>query len=128
MNNLSQNGYDSAAFKNFNVEADGTISLSYSNGQTQALARVPLYKFNNPEGLQPLGASGFSATLEAGSEIISTGGDSEFGSIRSGAIEEANVDLTNELVAMITAQRIYQANSQSIKTQDSLLQTVTNLR
>jgi flagellar hook protein FlgE len=126
--NLSQNGYDSAAFKNFSVEADGTISLSYSNGQTQPLARIPLYKFNNPEGLQPLGASGFLATLEAGSEIISTGGDSEFGSIRSGAIEEANVDLTNELVAMITAQRIYQANSQSIKTQDSLLQTVTNLR
>ncbi len=126
--NLSQNGYDSAAFKSFSVEADGTISLSYSNGQTQPLARIPLYKFNNPEGLQPLGASGFLATLEAGSEIISTGGDSEFGSIRSGAIEEANVDLTNELVAMITAQRIYQANSQSIKTQDSLLQTVTNLR
>jgi len=87
-----------------------------------------LYKFNNPEGLQPLGASGFLATIEAGSEIISTGGDAEFGSIRSGAIEEANVDLTNELVAMITAQRIYQANSQSIKTKDALLQTVTNLR
>jgi flagellar hook protein FlgE len=126
--NLGQNGYDSAAFKNFTVDGNGKITLNYANGQNQDLARVPLFKFNNPDGLQPIGASGFLATLEAGSEIISGSGDAAFGVIRAGAIEEANVDLTTELVAMITAQRIYQANSQSIKTQDALLQTVTNLK
>ncbi len=126
--NLGQNGYDSAAFKNFIVDGDGQLTLNYANGQNQVLARIPLFKFNNPDGLQPIGGSGFLATLEAGSEVISSVGDAAFGTIRAGAIEEANVDLTSELVAMITAQRIYQANSQSIKTQDALLQTVTNLR
>jgi len=75
-----------------------------------------------------LGSNGWLATDAAGPELISLSDETSFGIIQSGALEEANVDLTAELVAMISAQRIYQANSQSIKTQDSLLQTISNLR
>ena len=126
--NLDQDGYTSSPFAGFDVGADGVLAISYANGQTKNVAKVGLYKFNNPEALQPVGSNGWLATEAAGPELVSLSNDTAFGIIQSGAVEEANVDLTAELVAMISAQRVYQANSQSIKTQDSLLQTITNLR
>jgi flagellar hook protein FlgE len=126
--NLNQDGYTAAPFAGFSVDPGGKLTLSYANGELLDVAKIGLYKFNNPEGLQPVGANGWLATSAAGSELVSLGEDNAFGLIQSGALEESNVDLTAELVAMISAQRIYQANSQSIKTQDSLLQTITNLR
>lgn len=126
--NLSQDGYASSPFAGFNVGADGVLAINYANGQTKNIAKVGLYKFNNPEALQPVGSNGWKATEAAGPELVSLSDDTAFGTIQSGALEESNVDLTAELVAMISAQRVYQANSQSIKTQDSLLQTITNLR
>ncbi|MCQ8897364.1 flagellar hook protein FlgE [Limnobacter humi] len=126
--NLSQDGYTASPFSGFNVGADGTLTISYANGKQVDVAKIGLYKFSNPEALQPVGSNGWLATQAAGSELVSLSEDSGFGLIQSGALEESNVDLTAELVAMISAQRVYQANSQSIKTQDSLLQTITNLR
>jgi len=126
--NLDQDGYESSPYSGFNVGADGTLTVNYANGQTQDIAKIGLFKFKNPEGLQPLGSNGWLATEAAGPELVSLSDETAFGVIQSGALEEANVDLTAELVAMISAQRIYQANSQSIKTQDSLLQTISNLR
>ncbi len=126
--NLNQSGYAASPFTGFDVGADGSLVVSYANGQIQKQAQVGLYRFTNPEGLQPVGSNGWLATEAAGSELVSLSEDTAFGLIQSGALEESNVDLTAELVAMISAQRVYQANSQSIKTQDSLLQTITNLR
>jgi len=126
--NIDQDGYESSPYSGFDVGADGTLTVSYANGQTKDIAKIGLFKFKNPEGLQPLGSNGWLATEAAGPELISLSDETAFGVIQSGALEEANVDLTAELVAMISAQRIYQANSQSIKTQDSLLQTISNLR
>ena len=126
--NLNQSGYAASPFTGFDVGADGSLVVSYANGQIQKQAQVGLYRFTNPEGLQPVGSNGWLATEAAGSELVSLSEETSFGLIQSGALEESNVDLTAELVAMISAQRVYQANSQSIKTQDSLLQTITNLR
>lgn len=125
---LSQDGFSSSPFAGYNIEADGTLSVNYANGEIKDIYKVGLFKFKNPEGLQPIGASGWLATDAAGPELVSLNEETAFGSIQSGALEEANVDLTAELVAMISAQRVYQANSQTIKTQDQLLQTITNLR
>jgi len=126
--NLDQDGYESAPYSGFDISENGTLKVNYANGESKDIAKIGLFKFKNPEGLQPLGSNGWLATDAAGPELISLSDETSFGIIQSGALEEANVDLTAELVAMISAQRIYQANSQSIKTQDSLLQTISNLR
>ncbi|WP_370262928.1 flagellar hook protein FlgE [Limnobacter sp.] len=126
--NLSQNGYEASPFTGFDIGADGMLAVSYANGQIVRQAQIGLYRFPNPEALQAVGANGWLATEAAGAELVSLSEDTAFGIIQSGALEDSNIDLTAELVAMISAQRVYQANSQSIKTQDSLLQTITNLR
>ncbi|HEX4916607.1 MAG TPA: flagellar hook protein FlgE [Limnobacter sp.] len=127
LQNLAQDGYDAADYVNFTIDQGGVMSLNYANGQTRDIAKIGLFRYRNPEGLQPVGNNNWVATLQAGPEFASNAGDAGFGLIQAGAVEEANVDLTAELVQMIATQRIYQANSKSIQAQDTLLQTVTNL-
>ncbi len=111
------------------IGADGVITASYTNGDTAAAGQIPLANFRNPQGLQPLGGNVWRATGESGlPNAVGAPQSGSLGSLQSGALEESNVDLTNELVNMITAQRIYQANAQTIKTQDSVLQTLVSLR
>lgn len=124
---IRQNGYDAANFVNFSFDAQGVMSLNYANGESVDHAKVALFRYRNPEGLQPVGDNNWVQTLQAGPEFASNAGDAGFGAIQAGAVEEANVDLTTELVEMIATQRVYQANSKSIQAQDTLLQTVTNL-
>jgi flagellar hook protein FlgE len=93
------------------------------------VGQAVLATFRNPQGLQPLGNNVWSQTPTSGDPILGTAGSSgQFGVLQSAALEDANVDLTAELVSMITQQRVYQANAQTIKTQDSILQTLVNLR
>ncbi len=80
------------------------------------------------QGLQPLGGNVWGSTYESGDAVPGTPGSGNLGVLQAGVVEESNVDLTQELVAMMVAQRIYQANAQTIKTQDSVLQTLVNLR
>ena len=88
-----------------------------------------LANFRNPQGLQPLGNNVWAATSTSGAEMVGAPGSSgQYGPLQSSAVEDSNVDLTAELVNMITQQRVYQANAQTIKTQDSILQTLVNLR
>lgn len=124
---LRQDGYDAANFVNFTFDAQGVMSLNYANGESRDVAKVSLFRYRNPEGLQPVGDNNWVQTLQAGPEFASNAGNAGFGAIQAGAVEEANVDLTTELVEMIATQRVYQANSKSIQAQDTLLQTVTNL-
>ncbi|MCE8421828.1 flagellar hook-basal body complex protein, partial [Rhodovulum sulfidophilum] len=84
--------------------------------------------FANPQALRQLGASGFAATADSGQPVAGTAGDSGFGIIRAGALEHANVDLTEELVHLITAQRNYQASAKAMETSNSLMQTIMNIR
>ena len=100
----------------------------YSNGQTKALGQVVLANFDNVNGLTSDGANQWSETFASGAAIINTPGTGSVGNLQSAALEDSNVDLTSMLVEMITNQRIYQANAQTIKTQDQILQTMVNLR
>lgn len=125
---IAQDGYEAANFTGFKIEESGRVVLNYSNGETKDAGVVSLFRFRNPDGLVQVGENKWQATPEAGAELTSLSEDSAFANIIQGSLEESNVDLTEELVKLITFQRSYQANSQSIKTQDALLQTATNLR
>ena len=87
-----------------------------------------LVNFSNPNGLQPLGNNLYTAGPDAGQPLVGVPTTGQFGLLQARAVEDSNVDLTSELVNMIVAQRIYQANSQTIKVQDSVLQTLVSLR
>lgn len=128
VNTLSQDGFASGTLSGFNIGADGVIQGRYTNGQSKNLGQVVLTSFANPQGLQPLGNNQWSQTPESGQPLVGAPGTGKLGVMQSAAVEDANVDLTGELVNMITAQRIYQANAQTIKTQDAVLQTLVNLR
>lgn len=125
---LNQNGYTSGQLNGFSTSADGTILGRYTNGQSKALAQVVLANFANEQGLQPLGNNEWAITAASGQALVGKPGTASLGILQSGAVEDSNVDLTAELVNMIMAQRVYQANAQSIKAQDSILQTITNIR
>lgn len=124
----TQNGYTAGNLVSFNLSPDGRIVGSYTNGQTNILGQVALASFANPNGLTPQGDNQWVETSMSGPPLVSYPGNSGLGVVQSSAVEESNVDLTAELVAMITAQRIYQANAQTIKTEDQIMQTLVNLR
>lgn len=128
VNELNQDGYTSGALVGISIEDDGTVMRHYSNEQSLAAGQVVLANFRNPEGLTPIGDNAWAATAASGQELVGAPGTGLLGSLRAGALESSNVDMSAELVDMIIAQRAYQANSQTIKTQDELLQTVINLR
>lgn len=128
VNALTQDGYAAGRLAGFTVGDDGILQGRYTNGQTSTLGQVMLANFANPQGLQALGDNQWSETPGSGQALIGSPGTSSLGVLQSSAVEESNVDLTQELVNMIIAQRAYQANAQTIKTQDQVLQTLVNLR
>jgi flagellar hook protein FlgE len=128
VNQLLQDGYTSGRLTGISVSPDGTVQGRYSNGKTRDQGQIVLVNFNNANGLQSLGGNVWGETAESGQPIPGTPGQGSLGLIQSAAVEESNVDLTAELVQMIMQQRVYQANSQTIKTQDQILQTLVNLR
>lgn len=128
VNTLSQDGFTSGRLSGISVSDNGLVQGRYSNGQSRNMGQVVLANFNNPNGLLSLGANQWAESPDSGSPLIGAPGTSSLGILQSGAVEESNVDLTTELVSMITQQRAYQANAQSVKTQDQLLQTIVNLR
>jgi flagellar hook protein FlgE len=100
----------------------------YSNGVTQAEGQLALASFRNTQGLADIGSNMWIETTESGPPVVGEPSSGNFGALRSGALEDSNVDLTAELVNMMTAQRTYQANAQTIKTQDQVMSTLVNLR
>jgi len=125
---LSQNGYAPGQLVGIQVEGNGIITARYSNGQSKPAGQVEIATFRNPQGLVPLGSNAWARSFGSGDPVLGVPGDGNLGTIQSGSLEESNTDLTGELVSMITAQRVYQANAQTIKTQDQVLQTLVNLR
>ncbi len=124
----TQDGYTAGHLSRFSAGQDGIILGQYSNGQSHALAQIVLANFANPNGLSPLGNNAWAETSTSGVPLVGVPNSGSLGVLQSSAVENSNVDLTAELVNMITAQRVYQANAQTIKTQDSVLQTLVNLR
>lgn len=128
VNSMTQNGYTSGRLSGLSISSEGIIQGRYSNGQSRDLGQIVLANFANPNGLQSLGANQWSETAASGQPLIGAPNSGSLGALQSAAVEESNIDLTGELVNMITAQRNYQANAQSIKTQDAVMQTLVNLR
>lgn len=128
VNSLTQDGFASGKLTGFVISPDGILVGRFSNGQSKNLGQVVLANFRNPQGLQPIGNNLWVETSSSGPALIGAPQSGQFGAIQSAAVEDSNVDLTQELVNLITAQRVYQANAQTIKTQDAVLQTLVNLR
>ncbi len=128
LSDLSQDGFAAGQMVSIGIEDNGIVTARYSNGQTKSAGQVEIANFRNLQGLQPVGDNLWSHTFASGDPITGVPGEGNLGVLQAGALEEANIDLTAELVNMITAQRAYQANAQTIKTQDQVLQTLVNLR
>jgi len=126
--NVTQDGFPPGQLNAIKIQPNGIVLATYSSGQSTPIGQVELSTFRNVQGLQPLGGNVWGATFESGDPVPGTPGSGNLGVLQAGVVEESNVDLTQELVAMMVAQRIYQANAQTIKTQDSVLQTLVNLR
>jgi len=125
---MVQDGYAAGQLVSVAIEKSGVVTATYSNGQSKPAGQLELATFRNPQGLSPLGGNLWARSYASGDPTVGTPSSGNIGALQAGALEESNTDLTNELVNMITAQRIYQANSQTIKTQDQVLQTLVNLR
>lgn len=129
VSSLKQDGYTSGELTGIGFDDTGVIKATYSNGRSTNLSQLQLADFANLQGLQSLGGNLWQQTFASGDPVrLGSPGSGVLGSTTSGALEDSNVDLTGELVNMITAQRLYQANAQTIKTEDQMLQTLVNLR
>ena len=125
---VKQDGYATGRLASYSVGIDGTVTGQYSNGRSAVFGQIAMANFKAPEGLQNIGGNQWVETANSGSPNLGTPGMGSFGLLRSSAVEQSNVDLSVELVNMIVAQRSYQANAQTIKTEDSLLQTLVSIR
>ncbi|PZU11553.1 flagellar hook protein FlgE [Sphingomonas sp.] len=123
-----QDGKAAGQLNNIAVASDGLITATFSDGTTQKLGKIMIANFANPNGLRQLGDSRWGVTGLSGDPIVSEAGSGSAGLIQSGALEQANVDITEELVALITAQRNFSANSKAIETANNMTQTIVNLR
>lgn len=125
---FNQDGYAAGQLDNVTVDSTGLVTASFSNGTSQALGKIMIANFTNPEGLRQLGDAKWAATGASGDPQVGAAGSNGFGSVASGSLEQANVDITEELVALIQAQRNFQANAKAIDTANQMTQTVVNLR
>jgi len=128
VNSLVQDGFTTGRLSGIDISDNGTITSRFTNGQSRTLGQVALANFGNPQGLRQLGDSSWAESFDSGAALVSSPGSGSLGTIQSGALEGSNVDLTEQLVNMITTQRNFQANSQVISTADTITQTIINIR
>ena len=128
VNQLNQDGFASGRLSNIDVDSTGVIFARFTNGRSNPLGQVALSNFANTQGLRQLGNTSWGDTFTSGDAVRGSPGTGSFGLIQSGALESSNVDLTQQLVNMITAQRNFQANAQMISTADQVTQTIINIR
>ena len=126
--NMTQNGFAAGQFTSIAIDASGVVMATYSNGQSKPAAQIELATFRNQQGLSPMGGNLWARTVASGDPTVGVPSSGSLGVLKAGALEQSNTDLTGNLVDMIVAQRIYQANAQTIKTQDQVFQTLVNLR
>jgi flagellar hook protein FlgE len=128
VSDVSQDGYASGRLSGVAITQDGVVQARYTNGQATPLGQIALTSFPNPQGLQQAGDTNWTETFQSGQSQRGAAGSSNFGLLQSGALEASNVDLTAQLVNMITAQRNFQASAQVIQTNDQITQTIINIR
>jgi len=127
VNNLSQDGYTTGRLSGLEVTDEGIVQARFTNGQATQLGQLAIANFNNVQGLQSQGDNFWTETYASGEARMGVAGSSDLGLIQSGALEASNVDLTEQLVKMITAQRSFQANAQTISAADTITQTIINI-
>ncbi|QEY13086.1 flagellar hook-basal body complex protein [Cellvibrio sp. KY-YJ-3] len=125
---LDQNGYATGRLAGLDISNTGIVFARFTNGEAQVLGQVALANFSSVEGLKPVGDTMWAQTFETGEAIIGAPGSAQLGNITAGAVEESNVDLSEQLVNLIIAQRNYQANAKTIETANATTQTIINLR
>lgn len=125
---VSQNGFTTGRLIGINVDSTGVVQARFTNGRSLPLGQVAIANFANTQGMQQLGNTNWAETYSSGQALRGQAGNSGFGLIQSGSLETSNVDITSQLVNMITAQRNFQANAQMISTQDQITQTIINIR
>ena len=125
---LEQDGFATGKLDDISISEEGLVTATFSNGSTQALGKIAIANFSNPTGLKQRGDARWSVTGDSGDPVVGAAGEDGFGRIQSGALERANVDITEELVSLISAQRNFQANAKAIETANNMTQTIFNLR
>ena len=125
---LTQDGFTSGRLDGISIDSAGTVRANYTNGQQEALGKLILANFASPNGLKQIGNANYVATSNSGDAVVGVAGSDGYGTIQGGALERANVDLTEELVNLITAQRNFQANAKAIETATNLTSTIVNIR
>ena len=128
VNNMSQDGFTTGRLTDIDITSDGFIFARYTNGQSQILGQLGLANFRNTQGLQPVGNTAWAETFDSGNPVVGTPGSAALGVVQSGALEESNVELSQELVKLIVAQRNFQANARTIQTADTVTQAIINIR
>lgn len=127
VSDLQQNGFATGRLVGLDVDDTGVLFARYTNGESRVLSQVALANFNNVEGLSPVGETTWVQTFDSGGPVIGAPGTGTLGNIASSSVEESNVDLSDELVGLIIAQRNYQANAKTIETADQVTQTILNI-
>jgi flagellar hook protein FlgE len=125
---LNQDGFATGRLSGIDIGDTGVITSRFTNGQSRTLGQLAIANFSNAQGLRQLGDTSWAETFDSGAPLVGAPGAGSLGLIQSGALEGSNVDLTAELVGMITAQRNFQANAQVISTADTITQTIINIR
>jgi flagellar hook protein FlgE len=125
---LTQDGFTTGRLIGIDIGSTGVVQARFTNGRSRELGQVAIASFSNPQGLQQLGESTWAETFASGQALRGEAGNSGLGLLQAGALEASNVDITEQLVNMITAQRNFQANSQMISVADSIAQTIINIR
>ncbi|MFI8619621.1 MULTISPECIES: flagellar hook-basal body complex protein [unclassified Marinomonas] len=125
---LKQDGFSAGELQGVSFDEDGNLIATYTNQQTATLGQLALATFDNTDGLVPDGDTAWVAGKDSGPASVGRPNSGTLGSVQGGALEESNVDLTSELVALIEAQRNYQANSKTLETENTVTQTIINLR
>lgn len=128
VNSLSQDGFASGRLVSIETDQEGVVFARFTNGQSTPLGQLAITDFTNPDGLENVSDTRWAETFDSGQALRGAAGTGSLGTVQSGALEAANVDLATELVDMITAQRTYQANAQMISTADNITQTIINIR
>jgi flagellar hook protein FlgE len=128
VNAITQDGFTTGRLIGMDIDSSGVVQARFTNGRALQLGQVAMANFSNPQGLQQLGDTAWAETFASGQALRGEAGNSGFGLIQAGALEASNVDITEQLVSMITAQRNFQANAQMISTADSITQTIINIR
>jgi flagellar hook protein FlgE len=128
VNSITQDGFTTGRLTGMNIDKTGVVQAQYTNGRAIPLGQIALSNFANPNGLQQVADTNWSETADSGQVLHGQAGTSGFGLVQAGALEASNVDITAQLVSMITAQRNFQANAQMISTADQITQTIINMR